>query len=293
MRQLELGRPVLANDVGGFAELPEGSLVRVPPEDDDALAAALRRLVDDPQLRASVGAAAREAAGKRSLDRYAREFLAFVEEVRSWTPIVRTIDLAAFELGRMGVDERFGEIGRIAHELGTIVDAMAPEPLLRLLGPEDLVALKLFFRENNTPAVTTNFHPFPLSDEVAEDIGLRAGRDRYFGAFARGRLVGLSMLRGWNEGFDIPSFGIAVDHREHGKGIGQALTDFTLDRAPWLGAEQVRLTVYASNRVAHAMYVGRGFEEQSREPVTLDGGADERIVMVKELTGTVQTEVGA
>ena len=118
------------------------------------------------------------------------------------------------------------------------------------------------------------------------------GDDRYFGAFAGGRLVAISMLRGWNDGYDVPSFGIAVDHREHGKGVGAALTDFTLDRAPWLGADQVRLSVYASNEVAHSMYLARGFEELSREPVVRRDQSDERIVMIKAL-GASRTEVGA
>ena len=154
MRQLELGRPVLALDVGGFAELPEGALVRVPPENDEALAQALRRLIDDPAHRAEVGAAGRKAAEGRSLERYAKEFLSFADEVRSWEPIVRTIDQAAAELARIGVDERSRrELQSVAKELAAVVEGIAPEPHFRLLGREDLMALRIFFRENDTPAV--------------------------------------------------------------------------------------------------------------------------------------------
>jgi len=100
----------------------------------------------------------------------------------------------------------------------------------------------------------------------------------------RGKLVGISMLRGWNEGFDVPSFGVVVDSEWQGQGIGSLLTDFTLDRAPWLGSVRVRLSVYASNERAHRMYLSRGFDEVEREPVSRNGDADERIVMIKELT---------
>ena len=123
-----------------------------------------------------------------------------------------------------------------------------------------------------------------MTEATAEEIALRPGADRYYGAFIEGRLVALSMLRGWNEGFDVPSFGIVVDAAWHGRGIGSMLTDFTLERVPWLGSERVRLTVYKSNDRAYRMYADRGFSEVERAPIERAGERDERIVMVKELT---------
>jgi ribosomal protein S18 acetylase RimI-like enzyme len=162
-------------------------------------------------------------------------------------------------------------------------DVTGSQPLLRALGPRDRDVLSRFLERNDVPEVTGHFHPFPMTADSADEIALHPGDDRYFGAFVDGRLVGLSMLRGWNEGFDVPSFGIVVDRESHGKGIGSLLTDFTLDRAPWLGSDRVRLSVYASNESAHRMYLARGFKEVEREPVSRNGGTDERIVMLKEL----------
>ena len=58
------GRPVVACAVGGLVDAVEDGVtgLLVPPRDPDALRAALERLLADPELRARLGAAARERA---------------------------------------------------------------------------------------------------------------------------------------------------------------------------------------------------------------------------------------
>lgn len=61
------GRPVVASAVGGLLDLVEDGVtgLLVPPGDVPALRAALERLLADPELRARMGAAARERARER------------------------------------------------------------------------------------------------------------------------------------------------------------------------------------------------------------------------------------
>jgi glycosyltransferase involved in cell wall biosynthesis len=57
------GRPLVATRVGGIAELTgEHAAVLVPPRDPGALAAAVTRLLDDPEAAARLAAAARARA---------------------------------------------------------------------------------------------------------------------------------------------------------------------------------------------------------------------------------------
>jgi phosphatidylinositol alpha-mannosyltransferase len=57
------GLPVVASDLDGYREvMPEACGAFVPPGEPDALRAALQRLLDHPELRASSGAAGRAAA---------------------------------------------------------------------------------------------------------------------------------------------------------------------------------------------------------------------------------------
>jgi ribosomal protein S18 acetylase RimI-like enzyme len=95
--------------------------------------------------------------------------------------------------------------------------------------------------------------------------------------------VALSLLRGWDEGYVVPSFGILVDGEWRGRGIGSALTDFTLGEARTLGASRIRLSVYASHELALHLYLDRGFVEDSRSRVETPFGEDYVVVMMKDL----------
>jgi glycosyltransferase involved in cell wall biosynthesis len=75
---MSLGIPVIASDTGGIPSLiaSDETGMLVPPDDIAALAAALRRLVLDPDLRQSLGAAARaSAAANFRPDRTAAEYV--------------------------------------------------------------------------------------------------------------------------------------------------------------------------------------------------------------------------
>jgi glycosyltransferase involved in cell wall biosynthesis len=65
LEAMHRGVPVVASAVGSvrLAVVDEQTGLVVPPEDPDALAEALRRIVSDERLRASMGAAARDRAG--------------------------------------------------------------------------------------------------------------------------------------------------------------------------------------------------------------------------------------
>lgn len=65
-------RPIVATDVPGCREIARDreNAILVPPRDPEALAAALRRLIEDPDLRRRLGARGREiAVAEFSLDR--------------------------------------------------------------------------------------------------------------------------------------------------------------------------------------------------------------------------------
>ena len=75
---LAFGKPVVLTDVGGFAEVAATGAARlVPPDDPAALRDALRDLIEDPDVRRRLAAAARAAAaGPYSWDEAARRTLA-------------------------------------------------------------------------------------------------------------------------------------------------------------------------------------------------------------------------
>src|SRR2546423_8118918 len=154
----------------------------------------------------------------------------------------------------------------------------------REIGPQDLEILARFLEENNLPSEVGTFNPFPMTSETAKKIACLPRRDHYYGAFLDGRIIGLAMLRGWDEGYSVPSFGIIIDHRFQRLGMGSRMLDYTIDAGVQLGCSSIRLSVFASNQRAVHLYLSRGIVEDSREDILLSGESDERIIMFKEIT---------
>lgn len=86
---LAFGRPLVLSEIGGFPEVAElGAARTVPPGDPDALAEALRELLDDPDERARLAAAALGAASREySWDEIAHRTLSFYERLLGIPPV--------------------------------------------------------------------------------------------------------------------------------------------------------------------------------------------------------------
>ena len=153
------------------------------------------------------------------------------------------------------------------------------------VGPADADALAGLFTRNSVPAVADGFDPFPLTADEGRRIALDTGKDDFYLALDVAGPAGFSMLRGFDAGYAIPSFGIFVDREHQGQGIGRRLTVWTVEQARRRGCGAVRLSVYASNATALALYVSLGFREHEREAVERRGRSDEKIVMLLELGG--------
>jgi glycosyltransferase involved in cell wall biosynthesis/2-polyprenyl-3-methyl-5-hydroxy-6-metoxy-1,4-benzoquinol methylase len=84
IRLLAAGVPCVVTDVGGFHELPEDCVVKIPAgaAGDAELERGLRRLLDDPLLRVSMGARARAYAAEMHSSRRAGDaYLDFISAV--------------------------------------------------------------------------------------------------------------------------------------------------------------------------------------------------------------------
>jgi ribosomal protein S18 acetylase RimI-like enzyme len=108
------------------------------------------------------------------------------------------------------------------------------------------------------------FHPHPLTDGEATRLCGYAGRDFYAALVDDGRVVAYGMLRGWDEGFDVPSLGLAVHPDERGHGLGRTLLERLHEEARRRGAARVRLTVERGNTAARRLYVELGYELEQR-----------------------------
>jgi ribosomal protein S18 acetylase RimI-like enzyme len=125
------------------------------------------------------------------------------------------------------------------------------------LAPSDRRDLAAFFEAlAGDPDTMRFFHPHPLTGAYAEMLcaGVGQRRDRYFLARRCGTVVGYSMLRGWDEGYAVPSFGVGIHPSARGMGLGQLLFQHAIAVCCDAGAPALRLSVYKANARAVHIY---------------------------------------
>jgi ribosomal protein S18 acetylase RimI-like enzyme len=144
--------------------------------------------------------------------------------------------------------------------------AAVDSPLeFRWLRPELGAALADFFRAFAAGPDAAFFHPHPMTNEEAGKICAYPGRDLYYAACAGGRILAYGLLRGWDEGFAIPSLGIAIHPEARGRGLARPFMAFLQAAAKARGATRIRLTVYRDNQRAVELYrrLGYAFEPKN------------------------------
>jgi RimJ/RimL family protein N-acetyltransferase len=93
---------------------------------------------------------------------------------------------------------------------------------------------------------------------LARDIGA-ARRDRYWGLELEGGLAGFFMVRGLDEGFARPAFGVYVGQPHACRGLARFALDHALAWCRGEGIARVMLKVHRANERAYALYRAAGF----------------------------------
>jgi [ribosomal protein S18]-alanine N-acetyltransferase len=128
------------------------------------------------------------------------------------------------------------------------------------LSPALAVGLGKFFQALEAAGDAAWFHPHPLTASHAVTVCSRQTKDVYLALKQGDDIVAYGMLRGWDEGYRIPSLGVAVHPDWRGLGLGRRMMEELHSAARGLGAERVRLKVYRSNVNAMALYRDLGYE---------------------------------
>jgi L-amino acid N-acyltransferase YncA len=91
------------------------------------------------------------------------------------------------------------------------------------------------------------FYAFSFDESDIERLLAGRERDVYAGLYWRGELVGFFMLRGWDAGYNVPSFGVLIDERQR----GGAFMRLSLDAAKLIcrmcGATRMMAKIHPDN----------------------------------------------
>jgi ribosomal-protein-alanine N-acetyltransferase len=126
--------------------------------------------------------------------------------------------------------------------------------------------LAAFFERIATSPAVTFFQPHELSANAAQMLAKYRGKDFYGVVLSGKQILGYGLLRGWDEGYEIPSLGLAIDDRFRGYGLGRLMMEYLHAVARLRGAQRVRLRVKEDNHQALKLYRSMAYE------LTLESG---------------------
>lgn len=131
--------------------------------------------------------------------------------------------------------------------------------------------LTQFFKDIVVNKDDEYFHPHPMTCEMANKLAKYKGKDLYIIQIKDKEITGYGILRGWDEGFTIPSLGIVIHSAYRNQGLGKDFMEFLHNQAESKGAAKVRLKVYPSNEGARRLYENLGYSFSDKENDQLVG----------------------
>lgn len=130
---------------------------------------------------------------------------------------------------------------------------------IKLLSPELLGPLYILFKKIKTSDDINFFHPHEFSFDKASEICYNRGKDLYYVVVNNKDITAYGLLRGWEEGYDIPILGIYVNPDYRKLGIGKMFMNFLHVAAKSNKAKSIKLKVYKSNEKAVNLYKSIGY----------------------------------
>jgi RimJ/RimL family protein N-acetyltransferase len=139
--------------------------------------------------------------------------------------------------------------------------------LLRPLVPADAGAVASLLASQ--PAEYLRFFYAFGADEAAIAETLKSRRkDVYSGLYWKGGLVCVFMLRGWDSGFEIPSFGLVVAAGHRGREVLTVALEAAKLIARLAGSDRMMCKVHPDNAAATRGALRLGFVAESEEAGT-------------------------
>lgn len=138
--------------------------------------------------------------------------------------------------------------------------------MIRELGPRDAGAVSRLLRAQ-PPEYARFFYAFGSGEEEIARILAARVRDIYSGIFWRGELAAVFMLRGWDAGYEVPSFGVLVDVKHRGRAFMRISLDVAKLICRLSGATRIMAKIHPDN-VSPGGARRLGFVQTGSEPET-------------------------
>ena len=114
--------------------------------------------------------------------------------------------------------------------------------------------------ENDNDEYKRFFVPFDADQEKLHILLREVQKDKYWGIWVDNKLAGFFMLRGFDEGYLRPSFGVYIAKEFSGKSLSKLALDYSLSWCRVNNIETVMLKVHPKNQFARRVYEKAGFK---------------------------------
>ncbi|MGI8835880.1 MAG: GNAT family N-acetyltransferase [Pyrinomonadaceae bacterium] len=141
---------------------------------------------------------------------------------------------------------------------------MQEQFIIRALTPDDAADLSTMLQAQS-PDYVRFFYPFEFHLASISNVLANQRRDVLMGLYLESKIVVFFMLRGWNEGYDVPSFGIIVDENYRGYGLELISLDAAKVISRLRGAERMMLKMHPDNITAKGVARKIGFVQTGSE----------------------------
>lgn len=128
------------------------------------------------------------------------------------------------------------------------------------VSPQWKNALQQFLLGLESNGDNVYFSPHTYDDLTLNQITADTNQDLHYVLAEGHTILGYGLLRGWNEGYAIPSLGIAISPNARGQGLATMLMQFLHAAANRNGATKVRLRVLKQNKKARSLYSAMGYQ---------------------------------
>ena len=106
------------------------------------------------------------------------------------------------------------------------------------------------------------FVPFSFEEDSIKKIISDAVNDKYFGIFINDDLAGFYMLRGFDQGYEVPSYGVWISDKFSGLGLSKLTLQHAITFCKLNDLKKIMLKVHPENTIAKNIYENSGFKQQ-------------------------------
>ncbi|MBA2734059.1 MAG: GNAT family N-acetyltransferase [Acidobacteria bacterium] len=112
-----------------------------------------------------------------------------------------------------------------------------------------------------SPSYVRFFTPFSFDQDTLTNILARQRQDIFMGIYWQDDLAGFFMLRGWDEGYEAPSYGVMIDERYSGYGLTRLSLKMVKSICKLRQSPRIMLKVHPENTAARSLFEEARFSQ--------------------------------